>query len=125
MTQSWVSGASLAQAGGGQQGWLPVAAGAWGHLLLTWAGLGSCQAGMCGPKTGRALCSGVERRQGRGSLGRQVSSLLTSARSGFLPGRERFGRDGVDGCPALAQLSFWRGAFPLLVCQLPGTKILL
>lgn len=82
--------------------WPPAAAGARGHLLLSWTGLGSCQTGMCGPKTGRALCSGAERRRGRGSPGRQVSSLLASVRSGFLPGGERFGRGtGWTDAPCL------------------------
>lgn len=87
---------------GGSEGGLPATAGAWGHLQLSWAGLGSCQAGICGPKPGRALCSSVERYQGRGSLGRWVSSFLTSARSGFLPGREHFGRGtGWTDAPSL------------------------
>lgn len=58
-----------------------------------------------------------------GSLGRWAISLLTSARSSFLPGWECFGRGtGVDGGSTLAQLGFWRGPFALQVCQLPGTK---
>lgn len=75
----------------------------WGHLLLTWAGLGSCQAGVCASKTGRVLCSSVERCWGRGSLGRWVSSLLTAVRGGFFPAwsalAENWGGQMLCTCP--------------------------
>lgn len=100
-----VSGASPAQAG-------------WGAARVAACGCGatSCLAGLgwvparqvcVSQKTGRVLCSGVERHWGRGSLGRRASILLTSARRQFPPrSGALWQRDGVGGCPALAQLSF-------------------
>lgn len=66
-------------------------------------GLGSYQAGVCGSKTGRMLCSNVERCWGRGSLGRWVSSWLTAVISGFFPAwsalAEGWGGQMLYTCP--------------------------
>lgn len=103
MAQSQVSGASPTQ------GWT----GTCGHLLL--AGLGSCQAGVCGPKS----ASSAEGWQERGSPGTWASSVLTVVKGNFPPDWQCF---WMDGCPTLAQCGFWKGTFPLQVCQLPSTK---
>lgn len=80
VAQSQVSGASPTQ------GWT----GTCRHLLL--AGLGSCRAGVCGPKT----ASSAEGQQERGSPGTWASSVLTSAKGNFPPDWQCFGRE-MDG----------------------------
>lgn len=92
-----------------------------GHFLLSWAGLLTGK--YLWPQNWQGALQWFGEASGKGDLGkadRQLAHLCKKclpSRSGVL-----WQRNGVDGCPVLAQLSFWRGAFPLQVCQLPSTK---